>query len=131
MNYNLVLCVLALILLVILPATAQPATGVGAGIFLTGGQTDLGFSWSLALTRAPSVPLIADGLLAGKSYGVGVATPVTTLTTPLFRALGLTPSESFQHVLEAVEVGGAVLTPNLKGFDWGLYAKVTAFKVGF
>jgi hypothetical protein len=123
-----VLVVVAVVMLLSMtPASA--ADGVSAGIFLSRGQTDLGVSWSLALTAAPSVPLWAEGLLAGKSYGVGVVTPITTLTRPLFRALKLKPSPGFATVLDNVQVGTAVLTPDLKRFDVGLYTRVTAFKV--
>ena len=121
------LAVTALTLVASCPSQAD----AGFGLFLMQGQTDLGFSWSVQLTQAPSVPLRAEGLLAGKSYGIGVATPAMTLAGPLLQALGLHLSEELEQVLAGVEVGGAVLTPDLKQFDVGLYARVMAVKVSF
>ena len=121
------LVVVAMVLALTLPAHADG----GVGVFLTRGQTDLGLTWSLALTKAPSVEIVADGLLAGNSYGIGVALPLAAITAPFLRALRLNPSDSFQNVLDAVQVGGAVLTENMQRFDLGFYAKVQALKVKF
>lgn len=114
-----------------LVASGPGRADAGFGLFLVQGQTDLGFSWSVALTQAPSVPLRAEGLLAGKSYGIGIGTPATTLALPLLRGLGLRPSVELEQVLSGVEVGGAVLTPDLREFDAGLYARVMAVRVSF
>ena len=135
---------LTILVVIILTAGLAWAQSPGPPTIHAGGGAALVYSfsgevfrpavtWSLALTKAPSVPLIADGLLIADGdlnswrYGVGVATPLPTLTDPLLSWMHLTPSEGFNNVLNAVQVGGAVLTDNSRDFDGGLYAKVTAF----
>lgn len=120
---------MVVVMAVVLALSAPAGAETGVGLFLTRGQTNLGMSWSVPLTQSPSVPVLADGLVAGQSYGVGVAVPLTTISTPLLGALGLRPSAPFEQALEAVQVGGAVLTENMKSFDVGLYARVEAFRV--
>jgi len=87
-------------------------------------------SWTIPILAAPQ--LTADGLLTTDGrYGVGVATPVTTLTDPLWRVMGAQPSAEFTALLKAVSVGGAALTTNLRDFEGGLYVRVTAFALSF
>lgn len=83
-------------------------------------------SWTVPVLTSP--PLTADGLLTTDGrYGIGVATPMTTLTDPLWRLTGAQPSAEFTALLRAVSVGGAALTTNLRDFEGGLYLRVTAF----
>jgi hypothetical protein len=112
------------------PGVAAPNVGGGFALIydLRGEVLRPAVTWSLSLTKAPSTPLIADGLLVSDGrYGVGLTTPLPTLTTPLFKAVGVTPSETFEGILNAVYVGGAVLGTGLDDMDGGVYARVTAF----
>lgn len=87
-------------------------------------------SWTIPILTAPQ--LTADGLVTSDGrYGVGVATPVTTLTDPLWAWTDAQPSAEFAALLKAVSVGGAALTTNLRDFEGGLYVRVTAFALNW
>lgn len=105
-------------------------TGIG---FVYTTQRELlrpALSWTIPILAAPA--LTADGLLTSDGrYGVGVATPATTLTDPLWRLTGAQPSAEFTALMRAVSVGGAALTTNLRDFEGGLYLRVTAFAFSF
>jgi len=87
-------------------------------------------SWTIPILASPQ--LTADGLLTSDGrYGIGVATPMTTLTDPLWAWTGAQPSGEFTAILRAVSVGGAVLTTNLRDCEGGLYVRVTAFALNW
>jgi len=113
-------------------AWGQTTPGVGAGFVYTfsGDFVRPSLNWTITLTKAPSILVSADGLLTTDgTYGLGVSTPIATITDPFFRLVHVYPSDSFQQVLGTVSIGGAVLTENLRDFDGGLFAKVTVFSI--
>lgn len=131
---GIALCILVVIILTAGAAWGQTSPGVGAGFVYTfsGEVVRPSLNWTVNLTKEPSVPLQADGLLTlDGQYGVGLSTPITTITDPLFALANIYPSDSFQNILGTVSVGGAVLTENLRRWNGGLFAKVTAFEISF
>ncbi len=127
---------LVLALLVILsgalcltPARAEPGGGFAIVYSFSGEVLRPAVSYSLPLTNAPNVPVTADGLvLSDGQYGLGLATPLPTLTDPLFGWCGVKPSEGFTNILNACNVGFAVLAQQtLDKWDGGPYLRVTAF----
>ena len=116
-----------------------PSPGGGGGIGLgvikpfTGGDwssTNLSFSWSIRLTKAPAFGVWADGIVVPETNNLQSGVGVNFNVGEGVQRCGLVISDDFKGYLDRLYLGGAVLTDKFDLNDWshwsgGFYAKYT------
>lgn len=109
------------------PAPAPPGPGLGLGYFLHHEGQTFGVSNSWALTKAPSVRLMADAFaLTDGYYGGGLSGSAWDLAfEPIGKAFRINYNDAFVTQVQPWFAGIGAVTDNLKKWDIGGYVKWT------